>query len=209
MGDFWRRDFEMLRLAVLLIPFFIIGCSNAKQPEEIAQSFIDSMNRGEVEYLQKWYADSIHFQEEGKPALSHHGLLRARDEWHHVARRTVSHAGLRVSGDTVFIDSLRESNDWLLLAGIRDVAYNNGAYIILRDTRIHKVSLPTWSRSSMVEVERKLAPFIRWTQSLPRRRASIAWVMPGWMRFRYSETTARVWMNLIVQWRVSSLTTGL
>jgi ketosteroid isomerase-like protein len=168
---------------------------HATEAEQRVRAYENAANDHDVDRVMSLYHQDIRFQAVGAFEKVGKGDLRKLAEYDSVVNTHLVFSDLAVSGDTVRC-RVKERNDWLRLAGIEEVEYDE-ARIIFRDGLIAEITAKP-SEEGAQAIGEVLGAIVRWASE--NRGEELAGSMPGG-EFIYTAQSAGRWLSLLREWR--------
>lgn len=133
-------------------------------------------------------------------------MLRHFFGWHKRMKTKWGYNKVEVHRDTILIDSVYETCDWMKLVNIDTLRYEHAMRFILNDGRIAELHIPQIENESRLRLETEMLDFVNWIRESEKRQRRGMRVMGCWLNFNKTEYNAGEWIDLIVSWRIERMT---
>lgn len=189
----------------LIVVALVAGCSKPHSNSTVAESFIKLWNSGQHETLSGLCDSTFRI-------FDYDGTTYNREEavyfygWHMRMKTTWGYGKVTVKGDTILVDSLNESSDWMTLVNVDTIRYENAMRFILNNGRITELHIPQIADASRLRLETEMLDFVEWIRVSEKRSRRGMRVMGCWLNFNKTEYNAGEWLSLIVSWRIARMT---
>ncbi len=193
------------RLVLSLAVFFALTACSPPDLERRTLEYFETHNRHDVTAKVAFLTEDIIFAMPGTESLS--GTFQLRDifAWDSVLSSELIASDLEVRGDTVFVNSLVERNDWFRLSGIGEVRFLPGTKMIFRDDLIRTIETATIvpeDEQAVTDSVNAMMEWLRWSHP------ELAPDVQDGTLFRYNAKNAEIWIELLTEWRDSKSEPG-
>jgi len=175
-----------------------LACSDAQRLDQLTRQYFEQHNRHDLSSELAFYAEDAVFEMPGWPPLRGKDALRDQFAFDSVLNSEIIVGGIRVLGDTVFIDSLTERNDFFRLLGISEVRYLPGTRLIFDGGQIEKVQSAQIRPEDMQATSENIEQVLEWLR-VPHPELSSE--IESGALFQYNAETANRWLQLLREWR--------
>jgi hypothetical protein len=185
-------------ICCVLLFCILTTCTKKTDPKEQMVKFLENHNEHNIDRTMDYYTDDAIFVVQGQPPLKGKSAIHRVEVWDSAINSRLQVQDIQVRGDTVIIGKIIERNRWFIAAGILEVEYKPGTFVVFSGKKIKEFRPAQLTDRSAQEISAMFQSFMTWAKK--ERPDELAQIMAD-KSFNYDPSKAEDWINLIRDWR--------